>query len=86
MPNKVRRTASKKTKRTKTTGEIILEPTYVETMSPKDYVKYMTRESHNIASVRIVPPVLGEKGFGRIVVQRNSPSFTYTGVSTGRRK
>jgi hypothetical protein len=86
MPNKVQRPASKKAKRAKTPGDIILEPTYVETMSPRDYVEYMTRESHNIASVRIVAPVLGEKGFGRIVVRRNSPLFTYTGVGTGRRK
>lgn len=54
---------------------IDLEPAYTETLSPKEFREYVSRNSYNIESVRIVPPTLGRNGFGEIVVQRKSPVF-----------
>ena len=52
---------------------IDLEPVYTETVSPKEFGDYVSRNAYNIDSVRIVPPILGSNGFGEIVVRRKSP-------------
>jgi hypothetical protein len=54
---------------------IDLEPVYTERVSPKEFGDYVSRNSYNIESVRIVPPTLGSNGFGEIVVRRKSPVF-----------
>jgi hypothetical protein len=54
---------------------IDLKPVYTETVSPNEFRDYVARNSHNIDSVRIVPPTLGSSGFGGVAVQRKSPAF-----------
>jgi hypothetical protein len=54
---------------------IDLEPVYTETVSPKEFGDYVTRNTYNIESVRIMPPTLGSNGFGEIMVKRKSPVF-----------
>jgi hypothetical protein len=54
---------------------IDLNPVYTETVSPEEFREYVSRNSYNIESVRIVPPALGSSGFGGVAVQRKSPAF-----------
>ncbi len=58
-----------------------LDPVYTEALTPREFMGVYARQSHDIQSVRVVPPVLGERGFGRIVVERRSPVFRRGGRS-----
>ncbi|CAN5325784.1 hypothetical protein BH10PSE19_BH10PSE19_02150 [soil metagenome] len=45
------------------------------TLSPERYLNLNERERANIESTKIIPAVLGEKGFGKIQVTYKSPVF-----------
>lgn len=58
-----------------------LDPVYSEALTPREFLGVYAHQSHDIKSVRVVPPALGERGFGRIVVERRSPVFRRGGRS-----
>jgi hypothetical protein len=58
-----------------------LDPVYTEALTPREFMGVYADQSHDIKSVRVVPPALGERGFGRIVVERRSPVFRRGGRS-----
>ena len=57
------------------TQEIILEPTRQELVSPERYLEILENGRANVASVRVVPPTLGEKGFGSLLVDYKRPVY-----------
>jgi hypothetical protein len=58
-----------------------LAPVYTEALTPREFMGVYAHQSHDIQSVRVMPPVLGERGFGRILVERRSPVFRRGGRS-----
>jgi len=54
---------------------IDLEPIEREEVSPRRFVDLYTEEADNIESVRIVPPRLGSKGLGTLVVKWKQPLY-----------
>ncbi len=46
-----------------------------EKLTPRQFVKDHRTNINNIQSVKIVPPKLGQKGFGKITVVRKSPVY-----------
>lgn len=46
-----------------------------ETISPEKYLNLSENEKLNISQVKIVPPQLGQKDFGKIQVTYKSPIF-----------
>jgi hypothetical protein len=67
---------------------IDLEPSETQEVSPSEFLRLYEDERDDIASVKIVPPVLGSRGFGRIVVTHTAPVYSYRGIKgvTFRRK
>lgn len=56
--------------------EITLEGLYIEVLSPEEFLRFYNEEKQHIRSVRVIPPIIGQKGFGKIVVIRNTPKYT----------
>lgn len=48
-----------------------------EQLSPERYLKLTDREKSNISTVRIVPPIVGARGFGFIEVSYILPTYIY---------
>jgi hypothetical protein len=59
---------------------IDLEPSETQEVSPTEFLRLYEDERDDIASVKIVPPVLGRRGFGRIVVTHKAPVYSYRGI------
>jgi hypothetical protein len=52
-----------------------LLPTCGVSYSPAEYVRLIRSNPRNVRSVRIVPPQLGQPGFGSLMVEYRSPVF-----------
>ncbi|MGE0884508.1 MAG: hypothetical protein AB7P14_13260 [Blastocatellales bacterium] len=49
---------------------IELDPTYTEEVTPDEFIRMFIDEQDKIDFAQIVPPQLGKKGFGNILVVR----------------
>jgi hypothetical protein len=54
---------------------IEMMPTLQETISLQDFVRLTEEEKTRIESVQIQPPLVGRKGFGRVIVTYKSPIY-----------
>jgi hypothetical protein len=52
-----------------------LESVEKEKMPPERFLKLSKEERANIKSVEIVPPALGSKGFGTLLVEKKVPTY-----------
>jgi hypothetical protein len=55
-----------------------LDPFYTEEVSLDEYIRIFRNERYNIDSAQIVPPQLGQSGFGRILIVKKTPVFALT--------
>ena len=46
-----------------------------EKVTPGQFLKRSISNKNNTQSVKIIPPKLGEKGFGKIAVTRKRPTY-----------
>lgn len=49
-----------------------------EMLSPQEFLRLKDSERENIKSAQIVPPKLGQHGFGKIKVTRKTPIYLVT--------
>lgn len=54
---------------------IEMMPTVQETISLREFVRLTEEEKNRIESVQIQPPLIGKKGFGRVIVTYKSPVY-----------
>ena len=54
---------------------IELRSTTTEVLSSEKYLALSAKEKANILQVKIIPPALGEKDFGKIQVDYKSPVY-----------
>lgn len=52
-----------------------LDPFYTEEVTPDEYLRIFHDERDKIDSAQIVPPQLGQSGFGRILIIKKTPVF-----------
>ena len=52
-----------------------LRPTTTEVLSSEKYLALSSKEKANIFQAKIIPPVLGDKDFGKIQVDYKSPVY-----------
>ncbi len=57
------------------TAEIQLDPVYTETLTPKQFLELYKKGVADFRSVHVIPPKLGSKGFGSILIWRKSPVY-----------
>jgi hypothetical protein len=48
---------------------------YTEEVTPDEYIRIFRDERDKIDSAQIVPPQLGQKGFGYILIVKKTPVF-----------
>lgn len=54
-------------------------PVTEEVLSPERYLDLMAKDSASIASARVVPAKLGERGFGGVAVRYVAPKYREVG-------
>lgn len=54
---------------------IEMDEMYTETVTPEKFVEIYEKERDNIRSARVVPGKLGDRHFGKIVVERKTPVY-----------
>jgi hypothetical protein len=52
---------------------IVLTPESESKLKPKEFAKLSESQISRIETVRIEPPMLGSKGFGRLIVKWKTP-------------
>jgi hypothetical protein len=57
-------------------GIVQLDDLNSEVVDPKEFIRIFNEERDTIKRAEIIPPKLGEKGFGKIRVVRNYPFYT----------
>lgn len=57
-----------------------------ESMSPEAYLKLSEADRAAIARVRVSPPRLGEPGFGKLVVEFDSPRYVVNRIRDRARR
>jgi hypothetical protein len=56
-------------------SDLNLEPTYMETVTPEEYLEILDKMSGEIESVTVVPSRLGAEEFGMIRIFYKSPVY-----------
>ncbi len=46
-----------------------------QAITPRKFVKIYEKNKNSIQSVKIIPPKLGEKGFGKIEIKRKTSTY-----------
>lgn len=58
-------------------GELTFAPIYYEYLTAEQYLNLTEEKINNVASIKIIPPKLGEEGFGKIFVEYIKPIYQY---------
>jgi hypothetical protein len=58
------------------TAEIQLDSVYTETLTPEGFLELYAKGLADVRAMRVLPPRLGGKGFGRILIWRKTPIYT----------
>lgn len=56
---------------------IDLEPSDTEELTPNEFLRLYELDKDDIASVRIIPPLPGTTGFGRLLVKHKTPLYAH---------
>ncbi len=57
-------------------NEINLYPQKDILLTPEEYLKLVEKDRSAVKSAKIVPPKLGEKGFGKLRVNPKTPTYS----------
>jgi len=63
---------------------IELDSFYTEEVTPAEYLRIFQHERDEIDSAQIVPPQLGQSGFGRILIIKKTPVFALVNDKSSR--
>lgn len=55
--------------------EIPMMPMRFQTVTPEEYLRILGQRRDEILSVRIIPPRLGNKDFGKILIEWKNPVY-----------
>ncbi len=61
--------------RKRVSPEIPMMPMRFQTVTPEEYLQIVNERRDEILSVRIVPPNLGNRDFGKILIEWKNPVF-----------
>lgn len=63
-----------------------MEAMYTEEVTPEEFLKIYEQEKQDIRSATVVPSRLGDRNFGKIIVERKTPVYVRKAQVAGRKK
>jgi hypothetical protein len=62
--------------------DIYLDPVYTETLSPERFIETYAKQDDKMQTAYVIPPRLGDPGFGKILVVWKTPTYIMQGLKT----